>query len=399
MSFSFTPWMLPYAVGVFASLLILLYAAKIPFKRRYHEIWIILCATAALNLAAFALARMAGDLDTWNPFARIVVFITPASDVLIYHFALDFVSPKLGRMQRYSLFAAYAAVFVFWGTILLSPNLMFTGARRTPLGYFTSTPAPLSLFFFPFLLIMHVLAIVVLFRYYAMQESPVAKAQTRYLLSGFLLSLFSAISSFVATLLGGFPLDFLFPAALVVQFVGMRKHWVGWVTPAAENVSVAPPRFTLSSGASYLALEQEPSHTFEVFSDLIQHGSFGFCVTRSSPDVIRQRYMLEKTPIRWLAAVKRDDAIEPRDLLGLSLIIGQFLQTAPTSVVLLHGIEYLASVNGFKPVLQLVQRLNDLSVEKKSILLLPLVPGSLGEEAQALLVAECIKLPIPSTKT
>ncbi len=130
MSFSFTPYMLPYAVGVVAALLILLYSTEIPFKRRYHELWIILVATAALNLGAIALARMAGmagDMDTWNPLAKIIVFITPASNVLIYHFALEFASPRLGRLKKYSLFAAYAALFVFWGTILLSPNLMFTG--------------------------------------------------------------------------------------------------------------------------------------------------------------------------------------------------------------------------------------------------------------------------------
>jgi hypothetical protein len=293
--------------------------------------------------------------------------------------------------------------------MLSNPNLLLTGFRRTPLGFFNPVSGPLDLVFSSWIIILLCLVIIVLFRFYVSQESPVMRTQARYLIAGYLLILSYAVlinSSFAFPQIlqyGGVALDFiqnfLYAASTIVQYIGLMKYGLGPVKPVAETVSVAPEKFRLASGAAYLTLEQEPSRSFEAFSDLTQHGHFGFCVTRSSPDVVRERYRLERTPVRWLASLKRDDAIEPRDLLGLSLTIGQFLQAAPGSVVLLHGLEFLASVNGFKPVLQLVQRLNELAVDKQGILLFPLVPGSLGEEAQALMISECTQLPATSGKT
>ena len=165
------------------------------------------------------------------------------------------------------------------------------------------------------------------------------------------------------------------------------------VTPIAEQTSEGPMKWILRPGTSYIALDLEPRRAFEVFSDLIQHGHFGLCVTRSSPDTIRESYGLRTTPIRWLASLKRDDVIAPSDLLGLSLTVVNFVQNASQPVVILHGIEFLVAADEFKPVLKLIQRINDVIIEKKGVLILPLVPGSIGEQAQAQLTAECARLP------
>jgi hypothetical protein len=101
------------------------------------------------------------------------------------------------------------------------------------------------------------------------------------------------------------------------------------------------------------------------------------------------------TPIRWLAESKRDDAISPVDLLGLSLTVKDFLQKATKPVVMLQGIEYLTTINGFEPNLRLVQGLRDANAEERGILLLPVVPRSLNDRDEALLVAETTPLPLP----
>jgi len=46
-------------------------------------------------------------------------------------------------------------------------------------------------------------------------------------------------------------------------------------------------------------------------------------------------------------------------------------------------------VNGFKPVLRFIERLNELVAERQGILILPVMPGSLTPHEQALLSAEC----------
>ncbi len=375
MNFSFNPWALSWALGAVVTLLLLLYSAKIPFKRRYHELWIMTLAARIVFQSAYFVQRASTDVNPYLPLlAEIARMGTTLAPLLSIHFAFEFTSPQLGRIRKYSLFAAYGALFILWGAMLSNPNLLITRFIRTPLGYFNPVSGPLDLVFSSWTIILLILTVIVLFRFYVSQESPVMKTQARYLIAGYLLVLSAGVlinSTRVFPQIlqyGGAYLDFiqnlLYAPSTIVQYVGFTKYGLGPVTPVAETVSVAPEKFRLSPGAAYLTLEQEPSRAFEAFSDLIKHGHFGLCVTRSSPDVVRERYRLEKTPVRWLASLRRDDAIEPRDLLGLSLTVGQFLQAAPGSVVLLHGLEFLASVNGFKPVLQLVQRLNEVAVDK-----------------------------------
>ncbi|MBI4258750.1 MAG: DUF835 domain-containing protein, partial [Thaumarchaeota archaeon] len=57
--------------------------------------------------------------------------------------------------------------------------------------------------------------------------------------------------------------------------------------------------------------------------------------------------------------------------------------------VILDGVEYLVSVHGFRPVLLLIKRLNKIVSEKRAILILALVPGSLNERDEATLSSEC----------
>jgi len=63
---------------------------------------------------------------------------------------------------------------------------------------------------------------------------------------------------------------------------------------------------------------------------------------------------------------------------------------------MLQGIEYLTTINGFEPNLRLIQGLRDANAEKRGILLLPVVPKSLDEKDEALLVAETSPLPSPT---
>jgi len=60
--------------------------------------------------------------------------------------------------------------------------------------------------------------------------------------------------------------------------------------------------------------------------------------------------------IRWLAETKGPDVIPPGDLLGLSLTVKDFLEKAKKLIVMLQGIEYLTTYNGFTPILRLINK-------------------------------------------
>jgi hypothetical protein len=112
------------------------------------------------------------------------------------------------------------------------------------------------------------------------------------------------------------------------------------------------------------------------------------CITRTFPNEVRKTHGLETTPIRWLAEAESTDAIAPGDLLGISLMIQDFLERATKPVIMLQGLEYLVTISGFMPILRLIQRLNDVNSQKQGVILLLLQPDSLDKREPALLTVE-----------
>lgn len=341
-------------------------------------------------------ANMAQDAETFFNIGRWTILIAIQVQLaLLYHSLLLFVSPK-GRLN-YTLVPLYSYALIWDAIALYDITLVYGPPRKTLEGFVAGagslTPVINPGGFNLASLFFAILTFVVLIRFYISEQSPVVKVQAAYLLAGGLL-IAGALQSFIITqILGGFNLTvYLQSLGLVIMLLGLRKHGFFAVTPVAEAPSQLPMKYDVKAGASYVGLKPDPAPCFEVFSDLIRHGCCGFCISRYPPDDIRQTYSLKTTPIRWLAQTKQNDAIAPGDLLGISLTVQDFVQKTERAVVMLHGLEYLVSINGYAPVLRLIQRLTEVMVQKQSILILPMVPGSLNEKEEALLIAETKRL-------
>lgn len=92
------------------------------------------------------------------------------------------------------------------------------------------------------------------------------------------------------------------------------------------------------------------------------------------------------------------DAIPPVDLLGLSIAVKEFIEKAPKPVVMLHGFEYLTTINGFAPIFRLMQGLSEQSTAKRGILILPVVADTLNKQDDALLTTETTPMPMPANR-
>ncbi|MEM3396675.1 MAG: isoleucine--tRNA ligase [Thermoplasmata archaeon] len=101
------------------------------------------------------------------------------------------------------------------------------------------------------------------------------------------------------------------------------------------------------------------------------------CVTRDYPEKIKQKYELEDVPIIWLSNVGKENAVRPKDLEKLSLILEQFLSKNRDSVIFLDGIEYLITNNNFITVLRLIQSLKDQIAINNAMLLIPINPATM----------------------
>jgi hypothetical protein len=179
--------------------------------------------------------------------------------------------------------------------------------------------------------------------------------------------------------------------------------------PAAEAPSQSDPKYQLRSGFSYmvreggtpgvswqhyLRKEQKSVSAIEVFSDIVTHGTMGFCVTRRYPPKLRDDYGLMKTPMVWLSMDKQGaEVVHPSDLPELSHMIKDFIARGGDTVVLLDGLEYLVLHNGFDNIMMFLQGLDDVVVQHKARLIVSVDPSTMTEQQYHLLGRELTEYP------
>ncbi|VVB93729.1 Uncharacterised protein [uncultured archaeon] len=110
----------------------------------------------------------------------------------------------------------------------------------------------------------------------------------------------------------------------------------------------------------------------------------GLCFTMDSPVGLRQRYLLQTTPIFWISR-HGAGSINPANLEIMAGIINEFFRKSKNPVVLLDAVEYLNITNGFIPVLKFLHDLREWVILHNAILILPLNPTALDEKELALI--------------
>lgn len=158
--------------------------------------------------------------------------------------------------------------------------------------------------------------------------------------------------------------------------------------PARAEAVRAPEVTELERSFSYLIEEEKPETSYRLFMNALNKGMKGFCVTRNYPAKIRSKFDLKDTPVVWLSNVGRENAIRPKDLEKLSLLLEQFLAQSGGGIVLLDGLEYLITNNNFITVLRLIQSLRDQVAINQSILLMAVNRSTLESHQLNLLERE-----------
>jgi hypothetical protein len=123
----------------------------------------------------------------------------------------------------------------------------------------------------------------------------------------------------------------------------------------------------------------------------VKHNIRGLCVTRQSPKKIREQYGLEKTPIIWLTGgegIPGEISMKPDNLTGLGATLGKFLAESKGGLVLLDGVEYLMTRNGYEAVLKLMHFLNDRVMTSDCMVLCGIDPLTMEERQYRILLTE-----------
>jgi hypothetical protein len=192
---------------------------------------------------------------------------------------------------------------------------------------------------------------------------------------------FSAVYSIIGSLLG-----------LILGNAALKRSTL--IVPQKETRTVERPVELLRPGATYLFLGDKKNQARELFALFLKDGREGLWITRKHPCEAREMYGIVKTPFIWLTGAREDGevCIDPRELGILSRSVMGFIGNAKDYVILIEGLEYLYSCNGFESVLRLIQFLNDRVMTTKGILMMGMSPAAFKENEVALLKSEAAQV-------
>ena len=146
----------------------------------------------------------------------------------------------------------------------------------------------------------------------------------------------------------------------------------------------------LKGGTSYLFTDAAVARAFEAFKRLHSEGRRGLVITRAHPSRVQQLYGLD-CPIMWIAKTTKPSGVmtlEPTRLMKIHGTISDFIKTNPGAVVLLDGLEYLVTENGFASVMKALQLTNEEVAMSGSYLLVPLDPRTMESQQLGFLERE-----------
>jgi len=146
----------------------------------------------------------------------------------------------------------------------------------------------------------------------------------------------------------------------------------------------------LKSGNSYLFTDAGVPRAFGAFKRLLSEGRRGLVITRAHPSRVQQLYGLD-CPIMWIAKTTTPSGVmtlEPTRLMKIHGTISDFMKANPGSVVLLDGLEYLVTENGFAPVMKALQLTNEEVAMSGSYLIIPLDPRTMESQQLGFLERE-----------
>jgi hypothetical protein len=147
----------------------------------------------------------------------------------------------------------------------------------------------------------------------------------------------------------------------------------------------------LKSGSSYLYIDDGVERAYRSFKRLLEDGRRGLVISRNHPSRILQSYSLD-CPIMWIAKSTRPTggviSLEPTRLMKIHTTISDFIKANPGAVVLLDGLEYLITENGFGAVMKTIQLTNEEVAMSGSFLLVPVDPRTLETQQMGYLERE-----------
>ena len=141
----------------------------------------------------------------------------------------------------------------------------------------------------------------------------------------------------------------------------------------------------LVPGRLYLAEEKKANAPFDLYRQCQECSRPSLLITRCHPDMLREEHGIWGDNVLWLSMSSGERNLDPTGLSRLSEIMARHMRENRNGVVLFDGLEYLVSMNEFKKVLSILDRMYEEAAINKGIFLATLDPMAFGEQERAFL--------------
>ncbi|UCE80320.1 MAG: DUF835 domain-containing protein [Methanobacteriota archaeon] len=111
----------------------------------------------------------------------------------------------------------------------------------------------------------------------------------------------------------------------------------------------------------------------------------GIVITRRYPNEIREDHYLQTTPIIWLSTVAGEDHLDPAKLSLLTDMLVNYMERSHNGVILVDGVEYLVSSNGFPKVLRAIDKWTEIAMTSSTKLIISIDPRAFDERELAMM--------------
>jgi hypothetical protein len=135
----------------------------------------------------------------------------------------------------------------------------------------------------------------------------------------------------------------------------------------------------LDHGMTYIIPNKSPEIAMEIITKLATMKEEMICVSRMHPGQVLDRWPLGDITTYWLTQRPGPGNVSPDQPSAVEGVIESFMRSKRYAVAILDGFEHLSVYNDFHVLNVMFEELNDVVMETRSILLVPLDPRSLDE--------------------
>jgi len=367
--------LLPLSIGLVCLCLGVYVLARSDDQRISQAFMISMCMVLIFCAAQFLLAN-APEGQSAESFGRVMYFTGVLVFTSFLYLALDLVfdSKKKRILER-----KYQSIAVILA--MASASAVIAGPFAS--GYFGYWPEP-SYSLLAWLVMLGVLSVIPLVMLIGLSDrsndnitQQRASLVTLGVIVPFLLVCFDMFMVW-----SGIEIVHLTPLGMLLSAVifalEIRSNPRSLSKPVELIVESEPTKemnIKLVPGRCNLVKSKKVDLSYRMFVSEIAAGNKGLLITRVHPDQIRERYGLVKTPILWLSGQPGPDRLDPASLSIVQHTMIDFLQKSPQSIILLDGLEYLATENQVDKVLRLIYSVHDAVVITGSKLIVPIDPN------------------------